>query len=305
LKRVLTALVLIPLALMLLLWRWDWPFVAGMGVVALLAADEFLLLAKGYGLKPIRVTTLIFIALYFAGLALRDIHWQIPGFANPDGLMFAVLTCVFPLVLLIMAMAWENLRTALPSAAVSYLAVPYIAFTLGALVNTRRQPTGIIWLLFFFIVIWSGDILAYYVGRLVGKHPLAPVISPKKTWEGAVASFVGSIGIGVLLFENVDTIANHLGHILSDIGALKPTSVLSENVSLRAPRLEQILIFLVLVNLAAQLGDLVESMMKRGAEVKDSGSLLPGHGGVLDRIDAILLAAPVVWYYASIVKLTG
>jgi phosphatidate cytidylyltransferase len=305
LKRVLTALVLIPLVFALLLGAPHWLFAAAIGVVALLAADEFLLLAKGYGLKPFRILTLVFIGLYFAGLALKDFHWQIGSFADSDVLMFAVLIRVFPLLLLIVAMAQENLRTSLPSAAVSYVAVPYIAITLGELVNTRRQPAGIIWLLFFLIVIWSGDIFAYYVGRLVGKHPLAPVISPKKTWEGTAASFVGSIGVGLLLFENVDSIANGILHFLFQLGVLQPTSVLQQEVNLEPPAIWKILLFLVLVNITAQLGDLVESMMKRGADVKDSGSLLPGHGGVLDRIDALLLAAPVVWYYASIVNMAG
>jgi phosphatidate cytidylyltransferase len=311
LKRVLTALALIPLVLALLLRAPQSLFAAAVGIVALLAADEFLLLAKGHGFKPFRVVTLVFIGLYFAGLALKDVtalawkdlHW--PLFGDSDILMFAVLVRVFPLLLLVMALAREDLPNALPSAAVSYLAVPYIAITLGELVNTRRAPAGIIWLLFFLIVIWCGDIFAYYVGRMLGRHPLAPVISPNKTWEGAVASFAGSIGVGLLLFENVDSIANSVLHFLFDAGILHPTSALGENVNLESPGLWQILIFLVLVNIAAQLGDLVESMMKRGADVKDSGSLLPGHGGVLDRIDALLLAAPVVWYYASIVKLTS
>ena len=304
-KRVFTALVLIPVVLALLLCAPHWLFAAATGVVALLAADEFLLLAKGYGVKPFRITTLIFIVLYFAGLILKDFHWKIAAYPDSDVFMFSVLVRVFPLLLLIMAMARENLRTSLPSAAFSYLAIPYIAITLGELVNTRRQPAGIIWLLFFLILIWSGDILAYYIGRMLGRHPLAPNISPKKTWEGTAASFAGSVGIGVLLFENIDLIANNLLHVLFQLGVLQPNSVLHEDVHLQTPSLWHMLVFLALINIAAQLGDLVESMMKRGAGVKDSGSLLPGHGGVLDRIDAILLAAPVLWYYASIIKLTS
>jgi phosphatidate cytidylyltransferase len=305
LKRVLTALVLVPLVLGLLLVAPHWLFAAAIGVVAVLAADEFLLLAKGYGLKPFRKTVLLFIALYFAGIALKDYSGKIAGFSDSDVFMFSVVVRVFPLLLLAMAMARENLRTSFLSAAFSYLAIPYIALTLGELVNTRRLPAGIVWLLFFLVLIWSGDILAYYIGRAFGRHPLAPRISPKKTWEGTVASFLGAIGIGFLLFEYIDPITNGLVHFMFQFEILHPRTVLQESVHLQTPALWHILLFSALINIAAQLGDLVESMVKRGADVKDSGSLLPGHGGLLDRIDALLLAAPVLWYYASNVKLTS
>ncbi len=317
-KRVLTALVLVPLVLGLLLVAPHWLFAAAIGVVAVLAADEFLLLAKGYGLKPFRKTTLLFIALYFAGIALQGIvqisgprdtsallYLPISGFKDTDVFMFAIVVRVFPLLLLAMAMARENLRTSFLSAAFSYLAIPYIALTLGELVNTRRLPAGIVWLLFFLVLIWSGDILAYYIGRAFGRHPLALRISPKKTWEGTVASFLGAIGIGFLLFEYIDPIVNGVVHFMFQFEILHPRTVLQESVHLQTPALWHILLFSALINIAAQLGDLVESMVKRGADVKDSGSLLPGHGGLLDRIDALLLAAPVLWYYASNVKLTS
>jgi len=307
LKRVLTALVLIPLVLALLFYAPHWLFAGSIGVVALLAADEFLRLADGYGINAFRKTTLFFIALFFAGLALKDVHWKVGRFDNTDELMFSIVVRVFPLLLLVMAMARDDLRTSLPGAVFSYLAIPYIALTLGELVNTRQGtfgthlPFGTVLLLYFLILIWSGDVLAYYVGRSFGRHALAPNISPKKTWEGAVASFLGAIGIGILLFEYVDPIVSGLLHAR----VLRPNSVLQESAHLQPRPLFEIIVFSALINLAAQAGDLVESMMKRGAGVKDSGSLLPGHGGVLDRIDAILLAAPVLWYYASIIKLTG
>lgn len=306
-KRVLTALVLVPLVLLLLFRAPHWLFAAAVGVVALLAADEFLLLAKGYGVKAFRKTTLVFIALYFAGLALMEFPWKIGWYSDTDALMYSVVVRVFPLLFLVMALAQENLRTALLSAAFSYVPIPYIALTLGELVNLRRVtmgthlPFGIVLLLYFLVLVWSGDVLAYYIGRAFGRHALAPRISPKKTWEGAVASFVGVIGIGVLLFEYIDPIVSGLLRV----GALSASSVLQEGAHLQAPSIFTIITFSALINIAAQLGDLVESMVKRGAGVKDSGSLLPGHGGLLDRIDALLLAAPVLWYYASNVKLTS
>ena len=299
-KRVLTALVLIPAVLALLLYAPQWVFACVVGLVALLAADEFLLLVKAHGLQPFRKTTLFFVGLYFAGLAARDFEGikslvAKTGFADSDVLMYAIIVRILPLLLLIVAMSRENLRTSLPGVGASYLAIPYIALTLGQLVNVHRTRLGIVWLLVFLVLIWSGDVLAYYVGRAFGRHPLAPRISPKKTWEGAVASLLGAVGAGVLFSQCLDPIMN----LLIQMNVYTTTSLMPETIHRAAPPILNVIVFSVLINLAAQAGDLVESMIKRGADAKDSGSLLPGHGGVLDRIDAMLLAAPVLWYYAS------
>ena len=143
-----------------------------------------------------------------------------------------------------------------------------------------EQENGPSLLLFLLFVIWAGDIAALYVGRAWGRRKLAPSISPGKTWEGSIASVVGSVCIGLLLVVMAGTLARHnLSPLLSFPGSTVRWLVLA-----------------VVLNIAAQVGDLIESAIKRGAGVKDSGSLLPGHGGVLDRIDALLVAAPVLWY---------
>jgi phosphatidate cytidylyltransferase len=128
-------------------------------------------------------------------------------------------------------------------------------------------------------VVWAGDIAALYVGRRWGRHKLAPTISPNKTWEGALGSVAGSLLVtwlpaGLAICFRVIRLV-----WLSYPGDYLVLAALA-----------------VVVNVAAQVGDLAESALKRSAGVKDSGSLLPGHGGVLDRIDALLLAAPVLWY---------
>jgi phosphatidate cytidylyltransferase len=105
------------------------------------------------------------------------------------------------------------------------------------------------------------------VGKSIGKHSLAPHLSPKKTWEGTVAGFIGSLLVALV---SARWLMVPLVHLLGMAAA---------------------------GNVAGQVGDLLESAYKRSAGVKDSGSLLPGHGGVLDRIDALILAVPVVWYY--------
>ena len=121
-------------------------------------------------------------------------------------------------------------------------------------------------LLFALGITWAADSTAYFVGRAIGKHPLAPHISPKKTWEGSIGSMIGSLAVAYAF-----------------------------SFWLHFP-LVHLLLMAVVGNIAGQMGDLLESAIKRGAGVKDSGTMLPGHGGILDRIDALLVAAPVLWF---------
>jgi phosphatidate cytidylyltransferase len=120
---------------------------------------------------------------------------------------------------------------------------------------------------------------------------MAPRISPKKTWEGAAASSAASLVVGSLLFNH----ALWISTMLLRAGLIQRRDGL---FGLEKPELWPIVLLTIALNVAAQLGDLVESLIKRGAGAKDSGTILPGHGGMLDRIDALLFAAPVLWYYA-------
>jgi phosphatidate cytidylyltransferase len=164
---------------------------------------------------------------------------------------------------------------------------------LGEVSTIGHFENGRVTVFVFLIVVWSGDIFAYYVGRTFGKHKMAETISPKKTWEGAIASTAGAVLVSVVLFHYIHS----LGTVLVKLHALPSESLLFTDIRLYAPGWQLAAMFGLLVNIAAQLGDLAESAFKRGADIKDSGTLLPGHGGLLDRIDAMLFAAPVLWFF--------
>jgi phosphatidate cytidylyltransferase len=159
------------------------------------------------------------------------------------------------------------------------------------LVEIRQQWSGAFLLMYLLLVVWAGDIFAYFVGKSLGRHLMSPRISPKKTWEGALASLIASLVVGMLLYNYALPISTALlnAHLIERRDGF---------FALQNPPLLQALLLTAALNVAAQLGDLVESLIKRGAGVKDSGAILPGHGGMLDRIDALLFAAPVLWYYA-------
>jgi phosphatidate cytidylyltransferase len=187
-------------------------------------------------------------------------------------------------------MQWRDFRAVLGGAGASLLSLFYIGLPLVGMISIRSQAEGSVLLLYMFLVVWCGDIAAYYAGRAFGKHKLAPRISPGKTWEGALASVVASAIVGTLILVYGDGFRSFLFSIrLAHAPSVFPMSGTIWWMALPCS---------VGVNIAAQLGDLVESMLKRGAGVKDSGTLVPGHGGVLDRIDALLFATPLVWYYS-------
>ena len=265
-KRILTALVLIPLVLLLVFLGPRWLVTLSTAALAALASWEFLSLAEVGGAKPPRIAVLVAIAALFAG-----------NYQYPD--LTAYLLGFLSLALLVYCTFSSPAQRMMPDAALSVFTLVYIGFTLLALPALREQANGPSLVAFLLCVVWAGDTTALYVGRSIGRHKLAPRLSPNKTWEGAVGSVAGSL--------------------LVVAGLLWLTRYLAQFNSAKLSFPEEVWYWLVLaifVNVAAQVGDLAESALKRSAGVKDSGTLLPGHGGVLDRIDALLLAAPVLWY---------
>jgi phosphatidate cytidylyltransferase len=295
-KRVLTAAVLVPVVLLILFKAPNWLYSAFIGLTAVLAVHEYFGIAFRYQQQLHAYVVEVAIGLYFLGQSLFGISAF--GVAN-FGRAFerwatdASGVRVLPLVLVVVGMFLWQVREALPAAAYSYFGFIYVAYTLGVVSTIGHFENGRVTVFVFLLVVWSGDVFAYYVGRSFGKHKLAETISPKKTWEGAGASTAGAILVSALLFHYIHS----LGTLLVKLHALSSESLFFTDIRLYTPGWQLAAAFGLLVNIAAQLGDLAESAFKRGADIKDSGTLLPGHGGILDRIDAMLFAAPVLWFF--------
>ncbi len=261
-KRVITAAVLVPFVLLLLLKGSFVVLVAATALVAELAAWEYLAIANCHGSR--RTLVLIAIAVLFAAT-----------FFSPALILPALGLC--SLVLVLVCSFGSPLERVLSDSAFSIFPLLYIGLTLATVPLLWVQTDGPSLLIFLFCIVWTGDVAALYVGRSFGRHKLAPQISPNKSWEGSAASVAGSLLIAALLVG--------WARWLESRSALHFPGPLIRWLGLA-----------VLLNVFAQVGDLVESAIKRGAGVKDSGAMLPGHGGILDRIDALLLAAPALWY---------
>jgi phosphatidate cytidylyltransferase len=279
-KRIATAAVLIPLAVGLVLWASTAVLSLALALVMLLALFEYFALGEAMGHHAYRFWTatcalLLVYLQWLTATAPHAIHetWEIIdlSFAHFFGGLPEVQDTLFLFVLGVAVLTlWSNrpLAETLPAAEVSASGLLLVAFPLTYAIRLHGLSSeGPRLLLFALVITWVGDSTAYFVGRTIGKHSLAPHLSPKKTWEGAVASLLGSLFVA---------------------------AVFSRWLSAPLPHL---LAMGVVGNAAGQAGDLMESAYKRSAGVKDSGEILPGHGGVLDRIDALILAIPVVWYY--------
>lgn len=292
LKRILTAVVLIPVVLLLIL-RAPVPVVALVtALVALLAVQELLKISEAYKIRPFQWPTYIFVGLFFLFLAVNVGH-ETPLLSTSVFAGSAVfVAAIAPFVFLVIGMRRADLSTGFPAALTSAFAFAYVALPLGCLVQIREQASGAFLLLYLLLLVWAGDIFAYFVGRSLGRHLMSPRVSPKKTWEGALASMIASVGVGMLLYNYALPISTALlnAHLIEKKDGL---------FALEKAPLLPIILLSAAINIAAQLGDLVESLIKRGAGVKDSGTILPGHGGMLDRVDALLFAAPLLWYYAA------
>lgn len=252
-KRVITALILIPLVTYVVLWAPQWVFLAVVAIVALLCFHEYSGIVAGHGIeRPGPVG-------YAAGLLILLVH-------SNEILVVTLLA----LLALTLALRAGDLAKGLPGAAALLLGLVYVFGAWRCAVGLRAASPY--WLFFVLGLSWLGDTIAYYVGGAVGRHKLAPRLSPAKSWEGAIASVVVSLAFGIFY-----------------LGWLIPSVPLGQRIFLSA-----------VANVAGQIGDLSESALKRGAGLKDSGTLLPGHGGWLDRVDSALFAVPVVYLILSL-----
>jgi phosphatidate cytidylyltransferase len=272
-KRVITAGVVVPIVMMLI-FRAPYPlFVVAVAAVALIASWEFLAIADRSGAATPRIAVVVSTAMLFA-----------ISYDRPD--MIAPFLSLTSLTLLVICALSSPIDRVLPDTACCIFGLIYVGYSLTTLPWLLARENGPSLVLYLLFVVWSGDIAALYVGRSLGRHKLAPTLSPNKTWEGSAGSVAGSLLVAAGLYFLAQALGGRDILLLSYPG----------------PLLHWLLLALLL-NAAAQLGDLAESALKRGAGVKDSGSILPGHGGMLDRIDALLLAAPVLWYAQLIQQL--
>ncbi|MGA2360191.1 MAG: phosphatidate cytidylyltransferase [Terriglobales bacterium] len=291
-KRIATAVVLIPLVLLLVMKAPLYVLALVAGTVALLAIAEFLKLVTHYAVQPLGPATYTFVALFFVFVIVASTN-RTP-LVETTAMLYgiALAAALAPFVFLTAAMRRATLTSGYPAAAASAFAFVYIAIPMALLVAIRQQPAGAIWTIYTLLAVWAGDIFAYFVGKSLGRHRMSPSISPKKTWEGALASVLASVIVGTLWIQHAPGISS----ALLRVGLMDRRDGM---FGLEQPPLWPIILLSAVVNVAAQLGDLVESLIKRGAGVKDSGTILPGHGGMLDRIDAMLFAVPVVWAYGA------
>lgn len=204
--------------------------------------------------------------------ALAAVALPLAAFADKS------LTVLLPVVTLIVVLSLNlllsrrDLDGALGDWAVSVAGVLYVALLLAYFVALRQRDHGLQWILMAFLCTWACDSAAYLVGRAIGRRPFSPVISPKKTWEGTVGGIVAATLTGLVAVP-----------------------------LLGLPVVVALLLGLA-VSIAAIAGDLAESLLKRQLGIKDSGTLIPGHGGVLDRVDSLLFAVPVVFYIAAVLS---
>jgi phosphatidate cytidylyltransferase len=280
-QRILTAAVLIPVVVGAVLYGNTSLVAILVALAAVLALLEFFALGKQAGMGGQALWTILCALLLIAAQYLetrQTSHALAGGFtllrdAGTSEHLLELAVLLFVLGVSALSVVQEGpLSAIVPAMGISSAGLLFIAAPLSFVVRLHGiERVGPYLLLFVLLLVWVGDTLAYFVGRQFGRMLMAPRLSPKKTWEGAAANLAGSLLVAPAF---VRATGLDLAHLLA---------------------------MAALGNVAGQLGDLTKSAYKRAAGAKDSGTLLPGHGGMLDRIDSLIFAAPVVWYYFRII----
>ena len=258
-KRVITALISLPLTIVAVWFDKPLPwFTIFLAIFGLLAAYEFYRLVGVSGSLSLTV-----FGMLFTLLIIISPHCPSP-FAAP---LLVTLAVVLPLIWLVLRQRVEGAFTGWAWMVVGFL---YVGCMLSLLVDLRLEA-GRNWVLFAFFTTFGSDSAAYFIGRVLGRHCLAPRISPHKSWEGALGGILGAAAASLLF-----TLSTPVQITLS-IG--------------------QGILLALLVSVFGQIGDLAESLLKRNTGVKESGAAFPGHGGFLDRMDSVVFAGITVYLY--------
>jgi phosphatidate cytidylyltransferase len=259
-QRIITALIALPLLILCILYSSQDLFAGLLFVVSALAMHEFYRMALP---KQRRLEgSLAVVAGVFCCVGL------VYATSAPSLLLSIVLPFLF--LALVYLFRFQDMQTVSRDLAISLLGLMYIPLLLSHAILLRALPAGRDWIFLVLFVVMASDTLAYFVGRTFGRHRLYEAVSPKKTIEGSLGGLVGG-ALGALICK------------LWFFAELSSLDVLLVGLGVGA---------------FSQLGDLIESLLKRSFGVKDSGSIIPGHGGILDRLDSLLFAFPVTYYYA-------
>jgi phosphatidate cytidylyltransferase len=260
--RVITAAVGVPLVILAIWFGDPWPwFTLLIAAAALAGTYEFYRMANFDRREP-----LIYLGLLWALALVLSPHYR-----SPDVLPIVITATM--LISLIRLLCRPSKEGAFRNWAWTIVGALYVGWMLSYWLNLRGLEDGRNWVYLAMLTTFANDTGAFFIGRARGKHRLAPAISEGKTWEGAVGGLMCAI-LGAIVIATV-------------LNLISPLTF----------RYWQIILLGFLVGLFAQLGDLVESLLKRNMGVKESGNLLPGHGGILDRFDSLIFVGAVVYYY--------
>ena len=262
LKRWATGVIAVPILFLTIAYGAETIFTLLIIIAALVGVTEYNRMVFGTGLWREKVETLAVALLILIAAAARD-----------RVLLVAVLSFAVMVILMLNLLRIREEGLDMSRVGKVILGVMYVPLLMSHFILIRQESEGIRWIFFILVLAFSGDIAAYYVGRGMGRRKLLPEVSPGKTVEGTIGLFAGSI-IGCILFRQLFFPILSVSHtvILGLVGSV-----------------------------AGQLGDLCESALKRTAGVKDSGTLLPGHGGILDRLDCLMFITPFVYYYRVLI----
>jgi phosphatidate cytidylyltransferase len=256
--------ILVSLSLIALVWfSLAFEPIIFAGLVTLAVALGIREISRAFGEANTKISTN---ALILATIGLSAATWQ-GGVAG-----LAVATAV-ALPILLINLLRNGPAGFVASATATTLALIYLPFLAGFLILLGNADQGLEQVMTFVVLVGCNDTFGYLVGVLIGKHPMAPKISPKKSWEGLAGSVIFTVIGGSLMFDLVLDTNWWIGAIVGLVMVFTATS-----------------------------GDLIESAMKRDLQLKDMGSLLPGHGGILDRLDSVLLSAPALWLALELVQ---